>query len=46
MRVIGICRFSYPALGGFKRMHETVEEREAYLYAPPGWSCGFAISNA
>lgn len=34
MRIIGICRFSYPALGGFKRMHETVEEREAYLYAP------------
>ena len=34
MRVIGICRFSYPALGGFKRMHDTVKEREAYLYAP------------
>ena len=34
MRVIGICRFSYPALGGFKRMHETIEEREAYLYDP------------
>lgn len=34
MRVIGICRFSYPALGGFKRMHDTVEGREAYLYAP------------
>ncbi|WP_306130860.1 glycosyltransferase [Roseovarius sp. MMSF_3350] len=34
MRAIGICRFSYPALGGFKRMHDTVEEREAYLYAP------------
>ena len=33
MRVIGICRFSYPAIGGFKRMHETVEDREAYLYA-------------
>lgn len=34
MRVIGVCRFSYPALGGFKRMHDTVAEREAYLYAP------------
>ncbi|MET4127442.1 glycosyltransferase [Roseovarius sp. MBR-6] len=34
MRVIGICRFSYPALGGFKRMHESVEERETYLYDP------------
>lgn len=34
MRVIGICRFSYPALGGFKRMHDNIEAREAYLYAP------------
>ncbi|NCQ24017.1 MAG: riboflavin synthase subunit beta [Rhodobacteraceae bacterium CG17_big_fil_post_rev_8_21_14_2_50_63_15] len=34
MRVIGLCRFSYPAIGGFKRMHETLAEREAYLYAP------------
>ena len=34
MRVIGLCRFSYPALGGFKRMHDTVEDREAYLYQP------------
>lgn len=33
MRVLGICRFSYPALGGFKRMHDTVQDREAYLYA-------------
>ena len=32
MRVIGICRFSYPAVGGFKRMHDSVAEREAYLY--------------
>lgn len=34
MRVIGICRFSYPALGGFKRMHDSIEAREAYLYDP------------
>ena len=34
MRVLGICRFSYPALGGFKRMHDSVAEREAYLYDP------------
>ena len=34
MRVLGICRFSYPALGGFKRMHDTVQDREAYLYSP------------
>ena len=32
MRVIGLCRFSYPAVGGFRRMHDTLEEREAYLY--------------
>ncbi|RBI75854.1 riboflavin synthase subunit beta [Roseovarius sp. TE539] len=32
MRVIGICRFSYPALGGFRRMHDSIEDREAYLY--------------
>ena len=32
MRVIGVCRFSYPALGGFKRTHDTVTAREAYLY--------------
>lgn len=33
MKIVGICRFSYPALGGFKRMHDSVAEREAYLYA-------------
>lgn len=42
MRVIGICRFSYPALGGFKRMHATVAEREAYLYAPRRMALRFA----
>ena len=34
MRVIGVCRFSYPALGGFKRMHDSIEDREAYLFDP------------
>jgi hypothetical protein len=34
MRVLGICRFSYPAQGGFKRMHDSIESREAYLYDP------------
>lgn len=34
MRVLGICRFSYPAVGGFRRMHNTIAAREAYLYAP------------
>ena len=42
MRVIGLCRFSYPALGGFKRMHETVAEREAYLYEPARMALRFA----
>jgi hypothetical protein len=32
MQVIGLCRFSYPALGGFQVEHETVEARRAYLY--------------
>lgn len=34
MQVIGLCRFSYPALGGFQVEHDTVEERRTYLYAP------------
>lgn len=34
MQVIGLCRFSYPALGGFQVEHETIDERRAYLYAP------------
>ncbi|WP_241691046.1 glycosyltransferase [Roseovarius sp. A46] len=42
MRVIGLCRFSYPALGGFKRMHGSVAEREAYLYAPDRMALRFA----
>jgi len=42
MRVIGLCRFSYPALGGFKRMHGSVAEREAYLYASERMALRFA----
>lgn len=34
MQVIGLCRFSYPALGGFQVAHETVEDRMRYLYQP------------
>ncbi|WP_353533954.1 putative rhamnosyl transferase [Cognatishimia sp. WU-CL00825] len=34
MQVVGLCRFSYPALGGFQVEHETIEDRRAYLYAP------------
>lgn len=32
LQVIGLCRFSYPAIGGFQVEHETIEERIAYLY--------------
>lgn len=32
MQVIGLCRFSYPAIGGFQIEHETVKDRMAYLY--------------
>ncbi|WP_138934565.1 putative rhamnosyl transferase [Roseovarius arcticus] len=42
MRIIGVCRFSYPALGGFKRMHDTVAEREAYLYGSKRMALRFA----
>lgn len=34
MQVIGFCRFSYPAEGGFQVEHATMEERLTYLYAP------------
>lgn len=34
MQVIGLCRFSYPAFGGFQVEHESIEDRRAYLYAP------------
>jgi len=33
-QVIGLCRFSYPAIGGFQVAHDTVEARRAHLYAP------------
>tara|TARA_R110002110_G_scaffold185711_7_gene392805 strand:- start:3700 stop:4506 length:807 start_codon:yes stop_codon:yes gene_type:complete len=32
MQAIGLCRFSYPALGGFQVEHESIEDRIAYLY--------------
>lgn len=34
MHVIGFCRFSYPAEGGFQVEHISVAARMAYLYAP------------
>ena len=32
MQAIGLCRFSYPALGGFQVEHDSTAERIAYLY--------------
>ncbi|SMX46632.1 putative rhamnosyl transferase [Maliponia aquimaris] len=34
MQVIGFCRFSYPAEGGFQVEHGSLSERMDYLYAP------------
>lgn len=34
MQVIGLCRFSYPALGGFQVEHESPEARADFLYDP------------
>ena len=34
MQVIGLCRFSYLGLGGFKVEHETLDARRAFLYDP------------
>ena len=34
MQVLGLCRFSYPALGGFQVGHDTTADRIAYLYDP------------
>ena len=34
MQVIGICRFSYPAVGGFQVEHDSPAARAAYLYDP------------
>lgn len=33
MQVIGLCRFSYPAIGGFQVEHDSIDERIAFLYA-------------
>lgn len=32
MQIIGLCRFSYPAYGGFQVEHDTIEQRIAFLY--------------
>ena len=33
MQIIGFCRFSYPAEGGFQVEHDRIEDRISYLYA-------------
>ena len=33
MQVIGLCRFSYPGIGGFQITHDSFEERVRFLYA-------------
>ena len=32
MQIVGLCRFSYPCIGGFQIEHETLDQRIAYLY--------------
>lgn len=34
MQVLGLCRMSWPALGGFQTEHATLAERVRFLYAP------------
>ena len=43
MQVIGICRFSYPGLGGFQVEHANLEERMAFLYAPDRMEARFRM---
>lgn len=42
MQVIGLCRFSYPAQGGFQVEHDSLEDRRAYLYEPARMAERFA----
>lgn len=46
LQVIGLCRFSYPAIGGFQVDHESIEERIAYLYDPARLEERFALFEA
>ncbi|MEP5151617.1 putative rhamnosyl transferase [Planktotalea sp.] len=43
MQVIGLCRFSYPAIGGFQVEHDSIEERIAYLYDETRLAQRFAL---
>ena len=33
MQVIGLCRFSYPAKGGFQVEHDSIEDRMAFIWS-------------
>lgn len=46
MQVIGLCRFSYPALGGFQIEHDSVRDRAAFLYDPVRMDERFATFTA
>jgi len=45
-QVIGLCRFSYPALGGFKTEHDSPADRAAYLYEPARLDARFRLFEA
>lgn len=46
LQVIGLCRFSYPAIGGFQVDHDTIEGRIAYLYEDARLEERFALFEA
>ncbi|MCC5971241.1 MAG: putative rhamnosyl transferase [Pararhodobacter sp.] len=46
MQVLGFCRFSYPAHGGFQTEHETIDERIRFLYADERLEERFRIFEA
>lgn len=45
-QVIGLCRFSYPAQGGFQTEHDSHEERTRFLYADARMDERFRIFEA
>jgi len=46
MQVIGLCRFSYPGIGGYQVEHATLQERIAFLYAPDRLEARFRTFEA
>lgn len=46
MQAIGLCRFSYPAIGGFQVEHDSIEDRIAYLYGEARLNERFALFEA